>query len=181
MKKFLLGLFFLSLCVAFSAEKVKVAREFKTYGSITLGPIFESQANLALGIREQHQSAGWGIEVGAGIGYYLAEFKASLSAFYYPHPDPKSQYYCGLGGTGIIFVTNKDEYSCDSFVLSPELIFGKEFMASEKSKHFAQVEILAYHKTIKTFNENMSFKVFGDTNSIDGFSPLIYLSYGMFF
>ena len=180
MKKILLSLCFLSLCTVSFANKTDVAREFKTYGVITLGPIFKSQASLALGIREQNKSAGWGIEIGAGVGYYLAEFKASLSGFYYPHPDPKNQYFCGIGVAGLIFVTNKSEYLCDSFVLCPELIFGKEFMASEKSKHFAQVEIMAYHKTVKTFNETTKFTILGGKDP-DGFDPRIYLSYGIYF
>jgi hypothetical protein len=122
------------------------------YFDIGLGPFPLPLPVFGLGYRFQRSHHGMDLSVNATTIIAVTQVKGNWAYLYYPNPNLKSQGYFGFGvGPSLILERHKHP----AFCLSPEFIFGKDYINDSGDHRFFQAQVswptVSFHKKAEAF------------------------------
>jgi hypothetical protein len=107
------------------------------YGSLGLGPFPIPIPVFGVGYRTQSGHHGGDFSLQASTIVVTTQVKASLLYHYYFKPDYCSQFYLG-GGVGPSIMFGSGDHAV---LLSPELVFGKQYRNESDDLRFFQAQV----------------------------------------
>jgi hypothetical protein len=164
MNRLLFGFVVLStwLCADLSPSS-RSSKKIEGYTSLGVGPLEMLVPFFGVGARMQQGYFGWDLSAQVGTQFKITFCKANAVGLYIPKPDRLSQFYVGLGaGLSETFVS-----SVHHCLVSPQLVFGKEYTNETCDRRFFQAQI--------------DWPFFGVGHKPLYHQPAVVLSYGLLF
>ncbi|HSX03294.1 MAG TPA: hypothetical protein VLG76_01045 [Rhabdochlamydiaceae bacterium] len=121
------------------------------------------------GIGWRNQDNHYGVDLSFKVPilvYFPVAYKGSASFLYYPNPDPMSQFYYGIGITGML-PTFKFFNTTQHGFIGPCLMIGKSYINDASCRRFWQIVADVYPNKKRRFEKVKR-----------GVVPLISFSYG---
>jgi hypothetical protein len=137
------------------------------YATLGVGPLPLPLPTFGLGLRTQTNHHGFDLSLQAATLVEITQLKASALYQHYFKPNLASQFYVGGGiGTSVLF------FDDTFFLLSPELVFGKQYQNEAQDTRFFQAQI-----SFPTLNLTRHYHYHDDLLLF----PAVVLTYGIGF
>ncbi len=157
-------------------ESSKTVKQGFGYFSAGLGPFPIPLPAFSGGFRAQSGHNGIDASLQVQTIVAMTELKANLLYHYYPKPSLSSQFYVGGGvGSGLLLANSWFDSNND-FLISPELVFGKQYRNESHDLRFFQMQI-----SFPTFKLAKSHKANNFHVRSTLWFPLTIISYGIGF
>ena len=152
-----------------SENENKLVTHSMGYMQLGLGPAPFPLPVFGVGFRAQKDHNGIDASLQISTIVFLTQVKASTLYHYYFTPSLKSQFYAG-GGIGLsgIFYEKYGDCWRNKGMLSPEFVFGKQYLNDTGSTRFFQAQMSFPTFFLGHFHKPMYF-------------PLVVISYGIGF
>lgn len=134
------------------------------YVSLGVGPIIFIP-NIGIGYRKRYSQFGWDTALSFSTIGYAHQLSGHFVGHYYLSPLDSTPTYLGLGVIGSGVITNQKK---GGVTLSPDFVFGKEFIQSDDSRHFVEMHVAVPSLWMNKRIGGMYF-------------PLMYIKYGISF